>query len=265
MADGRDIAEWKWSHWAGDVGQLHQAATLALPKLHVLAPFPEPYDAEHPWDQSREKRPINPRYEHYLAAVAARKVEVVVEERDGYTHYSDGLDYLLQVSAHAMGEIERIVISMGKGILPPGVEIRVSGAGLAVKIVGFDRTWTAGLRHELAKVLKPPWRLHAPLMATTDGLYAAVPSAFFLTFLGLDVILREGSAWSFTARLLVSLAAGLLLGLAIAAVGWASAGTFELVTSGELPRYQRWRKRVFAGVGAVAVGIVASALYGVLF
>jgi hypothetical protein len=196
MPEGRDVAEWKWPQWAGTLEQLHQAASLALPKLHAFAPFPEPYDADHPWDPQREERPINPRHQNYLEAVNVRKIEVVVEERDGYTHQAETLDYLTHIPDHTIGDIEKIVITLGKGYAPPGIELRVSSAGLATRIVGFERTWTAGLRHELEKALKPRWRLHAPapfLPVVSD--FTGIAFASFLVFVGLIVIFKAGSSW----------------------------------------------------------------------
>jgi hypothetical protein len=263
MADERDVAQWTWPQWAGTLQQLQAAAALARPKLQTFAAFPEPYDSDHPWDPSKEQNPIQPRYARYLEAVSVRKVEVVVEERDGYTHHAQTLDYLTQISEQDASEIEKIFITLGKGLLPPGVELRVSNSGLAVKIVGVERTWTAGLRHELERVLRPPWRLRAPLPVFRDLLIAAV-TAFVMVGVALGAILTAGSPWSEGTRIIVSIAAGALGALAVTGVSWASAETFELLAPGSLPRYQRWRKRVYAVVTAVVVGIAASALYGLL-
>jgi len=234
MAKGRDVTEWKWSQWAGTLGQLHEAAALAQIKVQA---------------QSAE---------------LGDHVEVEVRERHGYSHHAENLDYLTQISERDIGQIERVEVTIGRTYSGPGVEIRASEFGLSVQVAGSERTWTAGLRHELEQVLRPRWRLHAPGMGDPGWAVGATPFVFLGVWIGLAAILASGNVWTETARVLFSLGAGALSALALSGTIWASARTLELLPKGAMPRYQRWRKMVLAGVGAVVVGIIASALYGLL-
>jgi hypothetical protein len=257
MNESRETAEWTRSHWAGTLGQLAAASRLASDKVQAQVPYPKDYDPDGP-DYDSDQAAA------YRDAAGAREVAIVVGEEDGYSSHLDSLDELTKRPQQTLKRIISISISVGRGYTAPSVTIRAGENGLSVEVIGYDRTWTAGLRHELERALQPTQRLRSPL-ARDPWLYVVAFVGFYAVWIGLDQIFLAAGGWSRAARLLVSIAAALLFVAAVAAIGWASAKRFEVLPEGDLSRYERWRTRVLAATGGVAIAVVGSALYALLF
>jgi hypothetical protein len=163
MDDRRDSAEWSVKHWAGTVGQLVEAARLSAERVAALVPYPVGYDPDkEPFDEGK--------YSQWHAAQAARELSIVIEEHEGFTGHPRDLNDLAAISEKTVRQVESIAITVGQNSYQaPSVTLRC-GKGplnsLSVKIEGFDRTWTAGLKHELnarpepvaSYPCAPPWR-----------------------------------------------------------------------------------------------------------
>ncbi len=201
-----------------------------------------------------------------MEADAIHSVGVVVEERGGYTHHAEDLDYLLTIPEHSITDIVKVAVTIGRGgVAPPGVAIRVSTeAGLAVQVVGYERTWTAGLRHELEKALRCPWRLRAPLPFPQREPYIAAGVPLLIVSIAFNSVLRHQETWEEPERVGVALGAGVVASLAFAWVIWASALRLELVTRDGQPRYQRWRRRVTGALSAILIALAASFIYALV-
>ena len=76
---GRDTAELDFTPWAGTVDQLVQAARHAADEIAELMPFPDGYDPEQKGDFDAAK------YAEWKDAEAARKMQIVVQEKEGFT------------------------------------------------------------------------------------------------------------------------------------------------------------------------------------
>jgi hypothetical protein len=80
----RDTAEWKLDYWAGTIEQLIEAAHLSLDKVCALVPYPDGYDPKM--------------YEAWKKADSIHKVQIVVEEKDGFTAHPKDLDALASIN-----------------------------------------------------------------------------------------------------------------------------------------------------------------------
>jgi hypothetical protein len=260
MDDRRDSAEWSVKHWAGTVGQLVEAARLSAERVAALVPYPADYDPdEKPFDEGK--------YSQWHAAQAARELSIVIEENEGFTGRPRDLNDLAAISEKTVRQVESIAITVGQGSYQaPSVTLRCGKGllnGLSVKIEGFDRTWTAGLKHELMRVLNPSRPIHAPLLGDKSNAMMAAGILFWAVVIGLDQLFLALGAGTQTSRIVFALlGAGLVTGVMIL-LGVASA-QFELLMPGEKPRYHRWRGRVLGVAGAVFVGLSVSAIWALI-
>jgi hypothetical protein len=255
----KDATEWEWSHWAGTVAQLVEAARLSMEKVRALAPYPEGYDPEAP-GYDREK------HRAWDKAKAAHRLSVSVAEKDGYSSDLRDLTELADMPERSLGKIEHIWVTVGDGpYLPPSVNMSASRhGGLSVKINGYERTWTAGLRHELEHILRPARRLYAPLFGSDVATFFAGTVAVNFVLYGVAGLLTATTDWGRLTRAFVGLGCAVVVGLAIAAVWFASSAKLELLRPGQEPRYQRWRGKLLAAVSAVILSVIASVIYAVL-
>jgi hypothetical protein len=255
----KDSTEWAWTHWAGTVAQLTEAARLASAKVQALAPYPEGYDPEAPGYDSAK-------HQTWLRAEGARSLSIATAEKNGYSSDLTDLAELEEIPERSFDEMESITITVGTGpYSPPSVVMRASGhGGLSVRINGFERTWTAGLRHELEQILTPTRRLYAPLIGRDPGSFIAGAVAFNGVLYGVIAWLKAATDWEQSTRGLVALGSALVVVLAIVAVRLASSRQFELLRAGQAPRYQRVRGRLFAAIGALILSLVASVIYAAL-
>jgi hypothetical protein len=247
----REITEWSWSHWAGTPEQIVAAAGRASRRLAEVCAVPDGYDPEAP-DAWKDKK----NQEAWQSAVKARSVEVTLEDREGFTSNFENLSALTGLTERDIDRIKRIEISLGGGAWGDlGVDLRIWELGFWARIAGHDRAWTAGMRHELEKDLKPEKRLHAPLLGF--GTWLGVLwgfTALSLTFTAVQLCLKFLAAWSREAAFGVAGFAGIVALGGVVAV--ADAGTrFELLQAGELPRYQRRKRAVVAVSWAVLASI----------
>lgn len=255
----KDSTEWAWTHWAGSIAQLTEAARLAMEKVRALAPYPDDYDPKAPgYDSAKHKA--------WLRAEDAHRLSISTAEKDGYSSELADLAELDEIPERNFDEIESIAITVGNGpYSPPSVIMRASRhGGLSLTVNGYERTWTAGLRHELEQVLRPTRRLYAPLVGQDPGSIIAVVLAFNVVLYGLVISLNAATDWELATRGVVALGCALVAALAIQAVRVASSRQLELLRPGQEPRYQRWRGKLFAGVWAVILSVIASLIYAVL-
>jgi hypothetical protein len=52
----------------------------------------------------------------------------------------------------------------------------------------------------------------------------------------------------------------------VATIGlvWLASAKFELLPPGQPPRYQRWRAKLLAGVGALILSVIGSVIYAAI-
>jgi hypothetical protein len=96
-------------------------------------------------------------------------VEIGVVEDGGFVRTLTEVDDLADIPADHLDRLGMIDIQIGgNGYRPTSAAIEVSRRdGLAVRLCGADRMWTAGLRHELQDILSPRERLQPPGMRST--------------------------------------------------------------------------------------------------
>jgi hypothetical protein len=250
-----DHTEWKWPQWAGTPEQLAAAGRLAMKKVRALAPYPEGYDPDAP-DRSLGM------YKAWLDAENAHYVSISVEDKDGYRGPLVDLDALANFPDRSLDAVTSISVTVGAGILT--VTIRATRiSGLSVAISGYERTWTAGLRHELEGVLKPAWRLRAPLIGDGFAAWFTGCAAFTVIFNGIQVSLAAATDLRSPTRLAIGLGTAVVVLIALAAVWFASSLKLELLGPGEQPRYQRWRGKLLGAIGALILSVIAAAIYGI--
>lgn len=251
-----DSTGWELSHWAGPAAQLVEAVQLAITKVTALAPYPQDFDPEGhgtSYDAAGHSA--------WRAAKAAAELSISVKEQDGYSSELAGVDELADLPERSFDSIRSIAIVVGVGLYSaPAVAFRLSrDAGLSVEIRGYERAWTAGLRHELETILRPALSSHAPLMRT--GAHAAaiviiLPQlVFYAVIAGIGTLDVDGPA-----RNAISLGSLAAVQCLVALVWFASSRRFELLRPGQPPRYQRWRKRLLAAAGTVCLGVIASVI-----
>lgn len=251
-----DSTRWELSHWAGPPSQLVEAVRLAIAKLAALAPYPEdagPDDRFDPYEVIERQRA-------QVAADKAARLSITVGEQDGYSSKLAGLDELAELPERSFDSIRLIAIDVGaSGYSTPGVSFRLSRhEGLSVDIRGYERSWTAGLRHQLESILEPE---HRPRPRLMRAYYHAVWIAGAVWNVVFDGILWGGLApisdLEGSARLAIAAACATPFALLVI-LAWVSSKRFELLRPGQLPRYQRWRKKLLAAAGAVCLGVIAT-------
>lgn len=254
MAQPKDTASWDLSPWAGTLDQLIRAAKLCAARVADAAPSPAGYDPE-----DREKPYDVKEHQAWLAARGAREVEIGVVEDGGFARTLTELDDLADIPPDHLDRLGVIDIKIGgNGFVSPSATIGVSRRnGLEVRICGADRTWTAGLRHEVQDVLKPLERLRPP------GMKADVPflvvGGVLAVFVGggLSLLFSYATDWArgveFGAAVAPAYAVGGLIAFLVLKLP-----TMEVLAPGGHPKYQRWKSRILAAAGALVIGILGS-------
>lgn len=259
MAQADDRVEWRILPWAGTVEQVRRAAQQCEAKVAVAASFPEGYDPE-----AAGRRFDGKKHEEWRNAERAREVVVRIAERGGYSRKLTSLEDLDELSGDWLNRIADIDIDIGGGgYSSPSAGISVSkDRGLSIRLVGPDRTWTAGLRHELDEMLKPPGKLRP--LPLSEGAYVGLAIlAFAAIYFGLLFYLDSQTDWSDAAGVGVPLGVAAFAAVTIAVVG-IRLPALELLSPGDKPAYERWRRRILGAAGAVVLSIVASFLAGLV-
>ena len=189
----------------------------------------------------------------------------MVEEKEGFTKRPATVEEFAALSDTTRRSVENIVITVGGAYGAPRGELRCGKSyihGMILEVEGFDRTWTAGVKHELTTILKPRWRLHAPGVRSENVWIALAPASFFVFFLGFVALFVDVAHWARGVSAGAAFVGGALAVGSVVLIGIAGP-QFELLAPGERPRYQRWRGRVFSAVGAVVLALIASAIWAV--
>lgn len=250
-----DVTAWELSHWAGPPSQLEEAVRLAITRLAALAPYPDDADPD-----DRDVRPkIAERDRARLAAETAARLSITVGEDDGYSSELAGLDELAALPERSFDSIRLIAIDVGaRGYSTPGVSFRLSRhEGLSVDIRGYERSWTAGLRHQLESILEPAYRPRPRLMRTSYHAVGIPGAVWNILFTGVALGLAPISDLKPLTRLAIGAACATLFALLVI-LAWVLSKRFELLRPGQQPRYQRCRKKLLAAAWAVLLGVIAS-------
>jgi hypothetical protein len=255
MAQEGDTATWDLKPWAGTFEQLKSAARICAARVAEAAPYPEDHDPE------------NVRYgSKSYDADSARKITILVVEDEGFQRTLNAIDDLDEIRADHLTQVGLVDITIGSvGTSPCSASISVSRRnGLEVRLRGRNRTWTAGLKHEVQEALTPGARLALPgLTDKTAVSLATAAVALALAAGDIYVLVEHHSAdwasWALTG-FVIAMVATQFLGFVVLKLP-----TMELLTSGQQPTYQRWRKRIFAVFGALAIGVVGSIIAAVIW
>ena len=260
MAQETDTARWDRKPWAGTIDQLMRAAKLVAGRVADAAPYPvgyDPEDREHPFDAEK--------HTEWLDAESARKVQIVIIEDGGFTRALTAIDDLVEIPADHLGQVGVIGIEIGgNGYVAPSVSISVSRRdGLETRICGRNRTWTAGLRHELQDSLEPPEHLRPPGFKNTEVISGGAAIAFMPLWLGIGLLSKGTTDWAYGLRIGLALAIALLISGSVVFLAF-KLPNVELLASGQRPKYQRWRIRIVTVAVALVVGIAGSIIAAVL-
>jgi len=252
MGQADDRAEWRVKPWAGTIEQLKRAAQRCETMVANAVPYPPDYDPDD------HKRFDGEKHRRWMAAEAAHTVKIQVLEENGFSRRLTSIEDLDDLGIDQLQRIKGIDVDIGgSGYANPSAGLTTSTElGLSVTLAGPDRTWTAGLRHELEEILAPAGKLR-PLPLGEEAYLIIVPLLFFALGIGLSEYLEAHSDWSQGVRSAASYGIAALAALVVAAVGW-RLPTLELLTPGGKPAYERWRSRILAALGAVILGIAAS-------
>lgn len=259
---GHDTAKWFYDYWAGTMDQLVRAARHAAAEIAALVPFPDNFDPEADNRSPAQREQVAA----WEAATEARKISIIVSEKDGFTARPKDLDALAALGEASLDNIEDILIFIGGTWQRPRALIKCGSSyvhALILEVEGFDRTWTAGVRHGMDAILRPKRRLRAPLIGDYVNAVIVGVVSFWVFFFGLDQLFVAIHAGTKLTRILISLGVAALV-VALIAITAAASNQFELLAPGENPKYQRWRARLLSAVGAVVLGVVASAVWAVL-
>lgn len=253
MAQADDRAKWEIRPWAGTIDQLKRAAQQCEARVAAVLPHPADYDPEagdQPFDAEK--------FSEWQDAEDARRVVIKIVEADGFSRKLTSIQDLEDLGSDRLDRIDGIDIDIGGGgYTNPSAGITASrDRGLSISLAGPDRTWTAGLRHELESELRPAGKLR-PLPVGEDAYFGIAMLVFYLLLIGLGVYLYNQTEWPVAPRW------GLAMGIAsLAAVIVVTVGvrlpTLELLAPASRPAYERWRSRIAAATGAVILGIAAS-------
>jgi hypothetical protein len=254
MAQETDSARWDLKVWAGTIDQLVRAAGLATRRVADAAPYPSDYDRNDPTQHyDAEKN------EMWRVAERARQVQIMVIEDDGFNRSMTAIDDLVHIPDDHPGRVGVIDLEIGgNGYVPSSVKIAVSRRdGLETRVCGRNRTWTAGLRHELQDLLRPSERVRPPGLMNSEVIGGVAIGAIFPLWLGFGLLFRYVTDSVLGIRLGLSLAIALLLGGSVAFLA-IRLPTMELLASGQRPKYQRWRSRILAAAVALVLGVAGS-------
>jgi hypothetical protein len=254
MAQAEDRAEWRLRPWAGTIEQLKRAAQLCKAKVAEEVSFPPDYDPD------TSKRFDAKKHDQWRSAEEARMVVVKTVEEDGFSRQLTSIADLDDLGPDQLGSVEGIDIDVGGSYSNPSARITASAdRGLTLNLVGPDRSWTAGLLHELKTTLRPVGKLRPLPFSALEAYFSAAAFAFSLLVIGLSVYLDSQTDWSTGAKAAVPLAVGAIAAAILVTIG-VKLPTLELLAPGDKPAYERWRSRILAALGAVALGIAGSLL-----
>lgn len=259
----RSSTEWHLRRWAGTTAQLAEAARIAAARVTALAPYPEDYDPDAPGSFGAEKRRV------WDAAKTAERLEITVDEQDGYSSQLTSIDELENLPERSLHSITTIAVSVGgRPYSPPAVQIRFRReSGLSVDVHGYGRAWTAGVRHELEPVLEPEPRVQASIVASSARSWLTGTAVYLVSLVGMFLAAAErfedlSTATTAAMSFVISYATLALTVVVLWLLGeWAPC---ELLREGERPRYQRWRKAVLGGLAAIVLSVIAAAIFGLV-
>jgi hypothetical protein len=226
VAQQSDNASWSLKPWAGTVEQLGRAAQLCVDRIA----------------EDDDKPP---------------KVQIGIVEHDGYQRALGAIDDLTALPPEDLGRIKSmdITIGSGGGYSPVSAKIEVESEGLAFRVSGKHRTWTAGLRHELNAVLAPSLRLRPIGITNSDWLPVVIAPLWIVLVLVVGAILE-----------LTTLSSGTKIpfevGIPTVTVGFYGVVAFvlpgiELLASGAQPKYQRWKGSIISAAVALVIAVAA--------
>jgi hypothetical protein len=254
MAQETDTARWDLKVWAGTMDQLMRAAVLAAQRVADAAPYPSEYDRDDPKQGYDAEK-----HEIWLNAERARGVQVVVVEDGGFNRALTAIADLSDIPDDHLARIGVIGLEIGgNGYMPPSVAITVSRRdGLETRVCGRNRTWTAGLRHELQDLLEPSERLRPPGFMNTEVVAGIALGAIAPLWLGFGLLFKYATNSVVGLRVGLSFAIALLLGGSVAFLAM-RLPAIELLASSQRPMYQRWRSRILAVAVALVLGVAGS-------
>jgi hypothetical protein len=235
--------EREWRQWAGSLRDLADAGRLAADELGGWDP--NQLDI-HGWGV---------------------KAEITVCERKGLTsNFSDVAELPTVVDPRDLGNIKTVVIDVSR--LKPRARVTITAAapafrnGMEFAVGGEDRTRVEGLMHRLEALLVPRERLGLLVARNTWLISATV--IFWIALLGIGLVLKYAFGVPPVTRIAVAASSSAALALAAGLLAWASP-TLEILDPGSTPRFQRWRAKVLAAVGALVVGVIGSVLATVIY
>ena len=211
MAQETDTARWDLKVWAGTIDQLMRAAALAVQRVADAAPYPSDYDPDAAsYDAEKDAM--------WHSAERARRVEIVVIEDGGFNRSLTAIDDLIDIPDDHLDRVGVIGLEIGgNGYLPPSVSITVSRRdGLETRVCGRNRTWTAGLRHELQDLLEPSERLRPRGFTNTEVVSGVALGSVAPLWLGFGLLFKYATESVVGLRVGLSLAIALLLGGSVA-------------------------------------------------
>jgi hypothetical protein len=260
MAQETDTAKLDQKAWAGTIAQLMRAARLAAGRVADAAPYPEDYNPEDP-DHRYEAE----KHSAWLSADRARKVQIVIVEDGGFNRVLTAIDDLVEIPADHLDRVGVIAIEVGgNGYLAPSVSISVARRdGLEIRVCGRNRTWTAGLRHELQDSLEPPERLRPPGFKSTEVIGGVALGAILPLWLAFDLLFKYTTDWAFGVRVGLALVIAPLVCGSVVFLAF-KLPNMELLADVQRPKYQRWKTRIAAVAVALVIGIAGSIIAAAL-
>lgn len=260
MAQETDTARWDLKVWAGTIDQLMRAAALATQRVADAAPYPPDYnhgDSNQSYNAEKEAM--------WFSAERARRIEIMVIEDGGFNRSLTAIDDLIDIPDDHLDRVGFIGLEIGgNGYSSPSVSITVSRRdGLETRVCGRNRTWTAGLRHELQDSLKPLERLRPPGFTNTDFVTGVATGSIAPLWLGFGLLFKYATDSVAALRVGLSLVIALSLGGSVALLA-SKLPTMELLASGQRSIYQRWRSRIIAAAVALVLGVAGSLIAAVV-
>ena len=260
MAQDSDYARWDIKPWASTITQVMRAERLCAQKVNDATPFPAGHDSkEISREFSDEQRT------QLWKAEAAREVKVRIVERAGFQRILNAVDDLEDWPADDFAKITWVDIEVGRGggYTPASAKLELGPEGLSIRLCGPDRTWTAGLRHQLTELLTPKRPLR-PFWLVTDevSVGAQLVVTYFIIAIAIGVPLKQTTKVPEGPRL------ALVFGVPAVIAGFMALVAFllpvmELVPEGTSPKYQRWKAWITGSTVALVLGVAAGLITAV--
>lgn len=144
--------------------------------------------------------------------------------------------------------------------------IRIWKYGTSIEVRGEDRTQVSGLLQRLTQAVtrrgatRPnvdrSWFVPAAVLLLSP---LALAGTSLARLLGLA---SRNHAWE--AGEIVGISVGCLLAIGLGAAGWWLFPPVELLDEGDAGRFRRFRVAVFGAIGALVLGVIASAVYAAI-